>query len=73
MFPVRYGLNSYINLLRNSVFKGLTHVPLHISTLILSFSGDVIYIFSLFNCEAYINIIIHRIKIVIFYVHLYFN
>jgi hypothetical protein len=23
MFPVRYGLNSYINLLRNSVFKGL--------------------------------------------------
>jgi hypothetical protein len=24
MFPVRYELNSYINLLRNSVFKGLT-------------------------------------------------
>jgi hypothetical protein len=23
MFPVRYELNSYINLLRNSVFKGL--------------------------------------------------
>jgi hypothetical protein len=23
MFPVRYGLNFYINLLRNSVFKGL--------------------------------------------------
>jgi hypothetical protein len=23
MFPVRYGLDSYINLLRNSVFKGL--------------------------------------------------
>jgi hypothetical protein len=26
MFPVRYELNSYINLLRNSVFKGLIHV-----------------------------------------------
>jgi hypothetical protein len=26
MFPVRYGLNFYINLLRNSVFKGLTGV-----------------------------------------------
>jgi hypothetical protein len=24
MFPVRYELNFYINLLRNSVFKGLT-------------------------------------------------
>jgi hypothetical protein len=24
MFPVRYELNSYINLLRNSVFKGLS-------------------------------------------------
>jgi hypothetical protein len=24
MFPVRYELNSYINLLRNSVFKGIT-------------------------------------------------
>jgi hypothetical protein len=23
VFPVRYGLNFYINLLRNSVFKGL--------------------------------------------------
>jgi hypothetical protein len=23
MFPVRYGLNFYINFLRNSVFKGL--------------------------------------------------
>jgi hypothetical protein len=26
MFPVRYELNSYINLLRNSVFKGLNKV-----------------------------------------------
>jgi hypothetical protein len=25
VFPVRYGLNFYINLLRNSVFKGLIH------------------------------------------------
>jgi hypothetical protein len=25
VFPVRYELNSYINLLRNSVFKGLTY------------------------------------------------
>jgi hypothetical protein len=25
VFPVRYGLNLYINLLRNSVFKGLIH------------------------------------------------
>jgi hypothetical protein len=25
MFPVRYELNSYINLLRNSVFKGLSN------------------------------------------------
>jgi hypothetical protein len=25
MFPVRYELSSYINLLRNSVFKGLNH------------------------------------------------
>jgi hypothetical protein len=24
VFPVRYGLNSYINLLRNSVFEGTT-------------------------------------------------
>jgi hypothetical protein len=28
MFPVRYELNSYINLLRNSVFKGLKRVDL---------------------------------------------
>jgi hypothetical protein len=27
MFPVRYGLNSYINLLRNSFFKGLIIQP----------------------------------------------
>jgi hypothetical protein len=27
MFPVRYELNSYINLLRNSVFKGLILGP----------------------------------------------
>jgi hypothetical protein len=26
VFPVRYELNSYINLLRNSVFKGLIRV-----------------------------------------------
>jgi hypothetical protein len=30
MFPVRYGLNSYINLLRNSVFKELNIVPLFV-------------------------------------------
>jgi hypothetical protein len=27
MFPVRYELNSYINFLRNSVFKGLNSSP----------------------------------------------
>jgi hypothetical protein len=31
MFPVRYELNFYVNLLRNSVFKGLirTHIDLY--------------------------------------------
>jgi hypothetical protein len=37
MFPVRYELNSYINLLRNSVFKGLIS-PI---TLLLFSSGGV--------------------------------
>jgi hypothetical protein len=27
MFPVKYGLDSYILFRRNPVFKGLTHVP----------------------------------------------
>jgi hypothetical protein len=34
VFPVRYKLNSYLNLLRNSVFKGLTHVPTATDTLV---------------------------------------
>jgi hypothetical protein len=29
MFPVSYGLNFYINLLRNSVFKGLNCTERH--------------------------------------------
>jgi hypothetical protein len=29
MFPVRYGLNPYINLLRNSVFKGLNKMQIY--------------------------------------------
>jgi hypothetical protein len=49
VFPLRYGLNFYINLLRNSVFKGLSHVPPHVSTLIGSSSGVVIYTFLLLN------------------------
>jgi hypothetical protein len=32
VFPVRYELNSYINLLRNSVFKGVIRVQIYIAS-----------------------------------------
>jgi hypothetical protein len=51
----------------------LTFVHLHVSTIIRSSSGVVIYTFPLLYCEAYIRVYIHRLKMITFYVHLYFN
>jgi hypothetical protein len=41
MFPVRYGLNSYMNLLRNSVFKGLIKLMLAPLLLLSNMQGFV--------------------------------
>jgi hypothetical protein len=36
MFPVRYELNSYTNLLRNSVFKGLMPIKFNLANLVFA-------------------------------------
>jgi hypothetical protein len=59
------GLSIIIPFRRQRNHNLLTYVPLHVSTLIRSSSGVVIYTFPLLNCEAYIHIYIHRLKMTI--------
>jgi hypothetical protein len=42
MFPVRYGLSFYINLLRNSVFKGLMYVHTILNTKMMTVRNSYI-------------------------------
>jgi hypothetical protein len=57
----------------NATIILLTYVPLHVSNLIGSSSGVVIYTFSLLNCKVGIHIYRHRLKMTTFYVHLHSN